>query len=146
QPHCPNCGIPVGTQSADEIIDQILALPEGTKLYLLAPIERRGQERYETIWDEIRRSGFARIRVDGQSYPLDEPPAIDHRRKHEVEVVVDRIAVRPGQRTRVADAIEQALDLGRGVMRLAFVDADKDEAKWKVERYSQHMKIGRAHV
>jgi excinuclease ABC subunit A len=139
QPHCPNCGIPVGTQSADEIIDQILSLPEGTKLYLLAPVERRGQERYEAIWDEIRRSGFARIRVDGRSFPLDEPPAIDHRRKHEVEVVVDRIAVRAVQRTRIADAVEQALDLGRGVIRIAQVDPDHDESQWRVDRYSQHM-------
>lgn len=139
RPHCPACGIPVGTQTADEIIEQILALPEGTKLYLLAPIERRGQERYEAIWDEIRRAGFTRIRVDGKSHSLDEPPAIDHRRKHEVEVVVDRIAVRASQRTRIADAVEQTLDLGRGVIRIAHVDPEKEESQWPVDRYSQHM-------
>ena len=60
QPYCPACDIPIGTQTADEIIDKILALPEGTKLYLMAPLERRGQEKYETLWDEIRRSGFVR--------------------------------------------------------------------------------------
>jgi excinuclease ABC subunit A len=139
QPYCPNCQIPVGTQTADEIIDKVLSLPEGTKLYLLAPVERRGQEKYESIWDDVRRAGYVRIRVDGKSYSLDEPPAIDHRRKHRVEVVVDRIVVRPGQRTRVADAVEQALDLGRGVILVAHVDPDKDEAQWTVERYSQHM-------
>src|SRR5205823_21759 len=67
QPYCPNCGIPVGTQTADEIIDKIMALPEGTRLYLLAPIERRGQGSYETLWEEIRRTGFLRMRVDGCS-------------------------------------------------------------------------------
>jgi excinuclease ABC subunit A len=139
QPYCPQCGIPVGTQTADEIIDKLLSLPEGTKLYLLAPLERRGNERYESLWDEVRSAGFARIRVDGKSYPLDEPPTINHRRKHEVEIVVDRIAVRASQRTRIADAVEQALDLGRGVIRIAHVDPDRDEPLWRVERFSQHM-------
>jgi excinuclease ABC subunit A len=147
QHYCPDCGIPVGTQTADEIIDRVLSLPEGTKLYLLAPVERRGNEKYESIWDDVRRAGYARIRVNGRSYSLDEPPAIDHRRKHQVEIVVDRIVVRSGQRTRVADAVEQALDLGRGVMLVARVDADKDESQWAVERFSQHMtceKCGRS--
>ncbi|HTK74237.1 MAG TPA: excinuclease ABC subunit UvrA, partial [Gemmataceae bacterium] len=139
QPYCPNCQIPVGTQTADEIIDKVLSLPEGTKLYLLAPVERRGNEKYEAIWDEVRRAGYARIRVNGKSYSLDEPPAIDHRRKHHVEVVVDRIIVRSGQRTRVADAVEQALALGRGVMLIAHVDETKEETQWQVERFSQHM-------
>ena len=106
QPYCPNCGIPVGTQTADEIIDKILSLPEGSKLYLMAPIERRGQEKYDALWEEIRRAGFVRMRVDGESYTVDEPPSIDHRRKHEVEVVVDRVVVRPNQRSRIADAVE----------------------------------------
>ncbi|HEX4589788.1 MAG TPA: ATP-binding cassette domain-containing protein, partial [Gemmataceae bacterium] len=139
EPHCPACGIPVGTQTADEIIEKVLALPEGTKLYLLAPVERRGQERYDAIWDEVRRAGYVRIRVDGTSHSLDEPPTIDHRRKHAVEVIVDRIVVRANQRTRVADAVEQALDLGRGVMMIAHVDPEKDESKWRTDRYSQHL-------
>jgi excinuclease ABC subunit A len=71
QPHCPDCGIPVGTQTADEIIDKIMALPEGIKLYLMAPVERRGQEKYETLWEEIRRTGFVRMRVDGRSYNVE---------------------------------------------------------------------------
>jgi excinuclease ABC subunit A len=139
EPHCPVCGIAIGTQTSDEITDKVLSLPEGTKLYLLAPVERRGQERYDAIWDEVRRAGYVRIRVDGTSYSLDEPPTIDHRRKHAVEVVVDRIVVRKNQRTRVADAVEQALDLGRGVMLVAHVDAERAEEKWKTERFSQHL-------
>jgi excinuclease ABC subunit A len=143
QPYCPDCGIPVGTQTADEIIDKVLCLPEGTKLYLMAPLERKGQEKYETLWDEVRSSGFMRIRVDGQSYNVEEPPSIDHRRKHEVEVVVDRIVVRPGQRTRIADAVEAALDLGRGVIHVAHVQDGVEEKKWHVERYSQHFACDR---
>jgi excinuclease ABC subunit A len=139
QPHCPNCRTPVGTQTADEIIDRVMALPEGGKYYLLAPVERRGQEKYDAVLAEIRRAGYARVRIDGRSYNLDEPPAIDHRRKHEVEAVIDRLVVRAGQRTRIADAVEQALALGRGVVRLAHVDPDRAEPNWRVDRFSQHL-------
>ena len=139
QRHCPSCSRPVGTQTTDEIVDKVLSLPEGTKLYIMAPLERKGQEKYDTLWEEIRRAGYTRMRVNGTSHTIDEPPAIDHRRKHNVEVVVDRNVVKPGTRTRVAEAVEQALELGRGVMHLAYVDADKDETKWKVEKFSQHL-------
>src|SRR5262249_39526256 len=138
QPHCPACGTPIGTQTADEIIDKIMSLPEGTRLYLMAPVERRGQERYDALWEEIRRTGFVRMRVDGRSFNVEEPPAIDHRRKHRVEVVVDRIVVRHSQRSRLADAVEAALDLGRGVLTVAHVDDSGPEPQWRVERYSQH--------
>lgn len=139
QPYCPKCQIPVGTQTADEIIDKVMALPEGNKFYVLAPIERKGQEKYDAILAEIRRAGFSRVRVDGKSFSLDEPPSIDHRRRHEVEAIVDRIVVRANQRTRIADAVEQALSLGQGVMRVAHVNDDLPEPKWKVERFSQHL-------
>src|SRR4029077_4566367 len=130
-PYCPNCQIPIGTQTAAEIINKIVALPEGTKLYLMAPVERKGQEKYETLWEEIRRSGFVRLRVDRRSYNVEEPPAIDHRRKHQVEVVIDRIVVRANQRGRIADAVEAGLDLGRGVLHVAHVDEAKQEPDWK---------------
>jgi len=139
QRYCPHCQVAIGTQSADEIVEKILNLAEGTKLYILAPLERKGQEKYEALWDEIRRAGFLRMRVDGKSYNLDEPPVIDHRRKHKIEVVVDRNVVKPGTRTRIADAVEQALSLGKGVMHLAYVDQEREETQWKVERYSQHL-------
>ena len=139
QRHCPNCGRPVGTQTADEIVDKVLSLPEGTKLFIMAPLERKGQEKYESLFDEIRRAGFTRMRVDGKSYTIDAPPEIDHRRKHSVEIVVDRNVVKPGTRTRIAEAVEQSLDLGRGVMHIAYVEADVPEEKWKVEKFSQHL-------
>jgi excinuclease ABC subunit A len=137
QAYCPVCQIPIGTQSTDEIIERVLSMPEGTKLYLMAPLERKGQEKYETLFDEIRRAGYVRMRVDGRSYSLDEPPLIDHRRKHRVEVIVDRNVVRPNTRTRIAEAVEQALALGKGVMLVAHVNPDVDETKWRVERFSQ---------
>jgi excinuclease ABC subunit A len=138
QPYCPACNIPIGTQTADEIIDKILSLPEGSKLYLMAPLERRGQEKYDALFDEVRRNGFVRMRVDGTSYNVEEPPSIDHRRKHQVEVIVDRVVVRANQRTRIADAVEAGLDLGRGVLNVAHVEDGKPEPDWRVDRYSQH--------
>ncbi|MGH7169300.1 MAG: excinuclease ABC subunit UvrA, partial [Gemmataceae bacterium] len=143
QPYCPACQIPIGTQTADEIIERILSLPEGSKLYLMAPLERRGQEKYDALFDEVRRNGFVRMRVDGRSYNVEEPPSIDHRRKHLVEVVVDRVVVRGNQRTRIADAVEACLDLGRGVMHVAHVEDGKPESDWRVERYSQHFACDR---
>jgi excinuclease ABC subunit A len=143
QPYCPACQIPIGTQTADEIIDKVLSLAEGARLYLLAPVERRGQEKYEALWDEIRRTGFVRMRVDGRSYTVEEPPAIDHRRKHRIEVVVDRLVVRRNQRSRIADAVEAGLELGRGVVQIAHVDESKPEPDWKVDRYSQHFACDR---
>jgi excinuclease ABC subunit A len=127
QAYCPYCQLPIGTQSADEIIERVLSLPEGTRLYLMAPIERKGQEKYDALFDDIRRAGYVRMRVDGRSYSLDEPPQVDHRRKHLVEVIVDRNVVRPNTRGRIAEAVEQALALGKGVMHIARVDPDVDE-------------------
>jgi excinuclease ABC subunit A len=138
QPHCPACAIPIGTQTSDEIIEKLLHLPEGSKLYLLAPLERRGQEKYDALFEEIRKSGFVRMRVDNKSFNADEPPDIDHRRKHLVEVVVDRLVVRQNQRGRIAEAVETALDLGKGVMHVAHVDDSRAETAWQVDRFSQH--------
>jgi excinuclease ABC subunit A len=139
QPYCPACQLPIGTQTTDEIIDRLLALPEGTRLFLLAPLERRGQTSYAALWEEVRRSGFARIRVDGRSYSVEAPPAIDHRRKHQVEVVVDRLVIRRNQRSRLADAVETALEVGRGVLHVARVVEELEEPAWPLERYSQHL-------
>ena len=137
-PFCPKCGVPIGTQTADEIVEKILHLPEGSKVFVMAPVERRDGERYEALWDDLRASGFARVRVDGQSISLDNPPKLSHRRKHKVEVVVDRAVVRRSTRSRLADSIESALDLGKGVVHIARVGDEAREPSWVVERFSQH--------
>ena len=138
QPHCPACNVPIGSQSADEIITKIMGLPAGTKLYLTAPLEIRVGERYETLWEETRASGYVRIRVDGQTYSIDEPPEIDRRRKHAVEVVIDRITVRPDARSRIAGSVENALSLGRGVLRAVHPREGVAEPHWQVDTHSQH--------
>ncbi len=104
----------------------------------MAPVERRDGERYEALWDDLRASGFARVRVDGQSISLDNPPKLSHRRKHKVEVVVDRAVVRRSTRSRLADSIESALDLGKGVVHVARVGDESREPSWAVDRFSQH--------
>ena len=138
QPHCPKCGTTIGTQSADEIVEKILHLPEGSRIYVMAPVERRDGEDYTALWDDLRASGFARVRVDGVSTNLDSPPKLSRRRKHRVEVVVDRAIVRRSTRSRLADSVEAALDLGRGVLHVAHVGDEANEASWPVDRYSQH--------
>ena len=137
-PYCPKCGVPIGTQTADEIVEKVLHRPEGTKVYVMAPVERRDGDRYEALWDDLRASGFARVRVDGQSVSLDEPPKLSHRRKHKIEVVVDRAIVQRSTRSRLADSIESALDLGKGVVHIARVSDLASEPSWSVDRYSQH--------
>jgi len=143
QPYCPACNLPIGTQTTDQIIDKVAGLPEGTKFYVMAPVERRGQEKYDALWEEIRRAGFVRVRIDGRSYTIDEPPTIDHRRKHVVQVIVDRLVARPGQRGRIADAIEAALELGRGVLHIAHVDDQREEPEWRVDHFSLHFACDR---
>jgi excinuclease ABC subunit A len=138
QMHCPKCNTPIGTQTADEIVEKILHLPEGSRVYVMAPVDRRDNEEHDDLWNELRSSGFNRVRVDGVSQSLDDPPKLSHRRKHRIEVVIDRAIVRRSTRSRLADSVEAALDLGKGVVHVAHVSEAKTEAKWHVDRYSQH--------
>jgi excinuclease ABC subunit A len=138
EPYCPDCDIPIGTQSADEVIDKIMAEPAGTKAYLSAPVDIQVGEKYETLWEDLRADGYARVRIDGQTHTLETPPAIDRRRKHDVEVVVDRIVIEPTARSRIAGSVENALALGKGVVNVVFVEQDVPEPRWQVKTHSQH--------
>ena len=86
QPHCPECDIPIGTQTSDQIVDKLLEEPAGTKLYIMAPVEVQVGEQYETLWESLRGAGYVRVRIDGETHSLDQTPTIDRRRKHAVEV------------------------------------------------------------
>ena len=112
RPYCPSCGAEIGTQSADEIVEKIRHVPEGSRVFVMAPVERRDNETYEDLWETLKATGFARVRVDGASVDRDAPPKLSRRRKHKVEVVVDRAVVRRSTRSRLADSVESALDLG----------------------------------
>ncbi len=143
EPYCPVCDVPIGTQSADEVIDKVMAHPQGTRLFLMAPLEVQVGEHYETLWEEMRAAGYARVRVDGRTFPLDDPPKIDRRRKHEVQVVIDRVTIRAGARSRIADSVENALAVGRGVLHLVMVSNSVLESQWPLEIHSQHFACDR---
>lgn len=145
--HCPDCGIAVGTQSADEVIDKVMSYPEGTKIFLMAPIEVQAGENYDQLWKSLREKGFVRVRVDGRTFPIEQAPQFDRRSRHQVDAVVDRAIVRKNQRSRLAESVEACLDMGKGVVRVALVDDGRDETEWTVETHSQHlacMRCGRS--
>ena len=136
--YCPECQIPVETQTSDQIVDKVLALPAASKLILLAPQEVTVGQSYDTLWQRVQLQGFLRVRIDGKIYRLEDVPQIDRRRKHAVEIVVDRIAVDPKARSRIAGSVETALDLGRGAIFVVRVDDSTPEDEWIVDRYSLH--------
>ena len=139
QMHCPECDKPIGTQSADEVIDAVQAEPEGTKLYLMAPVELAAGQTYEDLWQLLGASGYVRARVDGQTHELAAMPAVDRRRKHQIEVIVDRVTSRKNGRARLADSVENSLALGRGVMHTAVVEDGVPERRWRTKVHSQHL-------
>jgi len=118
-PYSPATGEPISAQTVSQMVDRVMALPEGTRAYLLAPVVRGRKGEYRKEIAEWQRAGFTRVRIDGEIYPIEEAPALDKKFKHDIEVVVDRIAVRDGIQTRLADSFEQALKLAEG---LAYVD------------------------
>lgn len=166
--HCPECNKPATKQTTDEIVESILslgdtpavtkangkkpskaaakkaaaaenAIQQKTRLLLLAPISVDRQTTYELTFERLQKNGYARVRVDGTSYELSEVPEIDHRRDHEIEVVVDRCTVDAKQRGRIADSVEAALDLGKGVIRVVVADRNLEEADWKDHVFSLHL-------
>jgi len=118
-PYSPATGLPIEAQTVSNMVDRVMALPEGTRLYLLAPVVRGRKGEYRRELAEWQKAGFTRVRIDGEFYEIEDAPALDKKYKHDIEVVVDRIAVRDGIQTRLADSFEQALKLAEG---LAYVD------------------------
>ena len=126
-PYSPATGLPIEAQTVSNMVDRVMALPEGTRLYLLAPVVRGRKGEYRKELAEWQKAGYTRVRIDGEMYQIEDAPALDKKFKHDIEVVVDRIAVKDGIQTRLADSFEQALKLAEG---LAYVDlADKTVAE-----------------
>jgi excinuclease ABC subunit A len=136
EPHCPECGTPIGAQTSDEIVDRLLELPEGTRLLLLAPVERASGETYSRLFERALANGFRRAVVDGEICELDSDIKIDHRRRHDVELVVDRAAISSRRRSRIADSVEQSLTAGGGVMLAREVD-EKNRPIGQPTRFSK---------
>ncbi len=144
-PHCPNCGREIERQTVQQIVDQILQLPEGTRLLVLGPLIRDRKTEGDRVFEAARRQGFVRVRVDGESYDLAEAPSLDKYKRHTIEVVVDRFVVRapedPGEAApdsaRLADSVETALRLGEGVVAIAPVPREGEPPAFDERRYSE---------
>ncbi len=123
-PHCPICGREIRQQTVDEIVDRVLALPEGSRIQLLAPIVRGRKGQYQKELESARKSGYARVRVDGILYDLLEKIELDKNKKHTIEIVVDRLVVRADIRSRLADSVETATALSGGILTVNVVDGE----------------------
>lgn len=125
-PHCPNCGKEIKKQSVDQMVDQIMALPEGTRLQLLAPVVRGRKGQHEKVLERAARSGYVRVRIDGNLYELAENIQLDKNIKHNIEIVVDRLIVKPGIERRLTDSIENVLNLSEGLLFVDRVGSDEE--------------------
>ncbi len=115
KPHCPNCGKEIKQQTVDQMVDAILALPEGQKLQILAPVVRSRKGEHTKLLEDARKGGFVRVRIDGDMYELDDVPALDKQKKHQIDLVVDRLVVRSGIQQRVTDSLETAMKQSGGL-------------------------------
>ena len=156
-PYCPECNIPVGTQSTDEIVARVLHIGKDSDVRILitAPLSLDSGENYDKLWERLRAQGFARVRVNGGTYSIDDPPTIDRKTLNKVEVVVDRLrlsvpagkAPEKAVRSRVSASVETALEWGKGVVNVVICDDQKPEPEWEVHTMSQKLsceKCGRA--
>jgi len=141
-PYSPETGLPIAAQTVSQMVDRVMALPEGTRLYLLAPVVRGRKGEYRKELAEWQKAGFTRVRIDGELYEIDEAPALDKKYKHDIEVLVDRLVVGPDMATRLADSFETALKLAEG---LAYVDlVDTTVAEVTPPRASSRVQEARA--
>ncbi|MCP2168218.1 excinuclease ABC subunit UvrA [Goodfellowiella coeruleoviolacea] len=127
KPHCPTCGEPISRQTPQQIVDQVLAMEPGTRFQVLAPIVRGRKGEYVDLFAQLQTQGYSRARVDGQTYPLSEPPKLKKQEKHHIAVVIDRLAVKASAKQRLTDSVETALRLADGLVVLEFVDLPEDD-------------------
>lgn len=123
-PHCPNCGKEIKKQTVDQMVDQIMTLPEKTKIQLLAPVVRGRKGEHQKLFEQAKRSGYVRVIVDGSMYELTEEIKLDKNKKHTIEIVVDRLMVKEGIEKRLADSIEDVLQLAEGLMTVDVIDGE----------------------
>ncbi|QSB16418.1 excinuclease ABC subunit UvrA [Natronosporangium hydrolyticum] len=141
EPHCPNCGRPISRQTPQQIVDRVLAMTEGTRFQVLAPVVRGRKGEYADLFAELQSKGYARVRVDGVVHQLTEPPKLKKQEKHTIEVVVDRLTVKASAKRRLTDSIETALRLAGGLVVLDFVDLDEDDEQ-RERTFSEHLACG----
>ena len=123
-PHCPKCGREIAKQSVDQMVDQIMALPERTKIQLLAPVVRGRKGTHAKLFERAKKSGYVRVRVDGNMYELSEEIALDKNIKHNIEIIVDRLVIKPGIEKRLTDSVENVLQLAEGLLVVDVIDGE----------------------
>ncbi|MCU1614772.1 MAG: excinuclease subunit, partial [Frankiales bacterium] len=138
QPHCPNCGKPISRQTPQQIVDQVLAMEEGTRFQVLAPVVRARKGEYVDLFSSLQTQGFSRVRVDGVVHPLTEPPKLKKQEKHTIEVIVDRLTVKESAKRRLTDSVETALGLAGGLVVLDFVGLPEDDPQ-RERTFSEHL-------
>ncbi|MCO7226715.1 excinuclease ABC subunit UvrA [Pleionea sp. CnH1-48] len=126
-PHCPEHDIALEAQTVSQMVDQVLALPEGTKVMLIAPVVRNRKGEHVQLFQELQAQGFVRARVNGDIIEVASPPKLDLHKKHTIEVIVDRLKVRQDLQQRIAESFETALDMAEGLAQISFMDGDKDD-------------------
>ncbi|WP_430791517.1 excinuclease ABC subunit UvrA [Actinoplanes sp. G11-F43] len=137
-PHCPVCKERISRQTPQQIVDRVLAMPEGTRFMVLAPVVRGRKGEYVDLFADLQSKGYARARVDGTVHPLTEPPKLKKQEKHTIEVVIDRLAVKASSKQRLTDSVEAALGLAGGIVLLDFVDLAEDDPD-RERRFSEHL-------
>ncbi|MEI7913932.1 MAG: excinuclease ABC subunit UvrA [Mycobacteriaceae bacterium] len=143
-PHCPVCGEHIARQTPQQIVDQVLAMPEGTKFQVLAPVVRTRKGEFVDLFDKLNTQGYSRVRVDGVVYPLTEPPTLKKQEKHDIEVVIDRLTVKTSAKQRLTDSVETALGLADGIVVLDFVDRDEHDPH-REQRFSEKLACPNGH-
>jgi excinuclease ABC subunit A len=138
EPHCPKCGRPISRQTPQQIVDRVLAMDDGTRFQVLAPVVRGRKGEYVDLFAELQSKGYARVRVDRVVHPLTEPPRLKKQEKHTIEVVVDRLTVKASAKQRLTDSVETALRLAGGVVLLDFVDLPEDD-EHRQRTFSEHL-------
>jgi excinuclease ABC subunit A len=144
RPHCPICGQPVAKQTPQQIVDQLLELPEGTRFQVLAPVVRGRKGEFVDLFKELTAKGYSRARVDGELIQLSEPPKLGKQFKHTIEVVVDRLVVKEGISQRLTDSVETALGLAEGRVLAEFVSLDADDPE-RIRAFSEHLACPNEH-
>src|SRR6201991_688353 len=143
-PHCPVCGERIARQTPQQIVDQVLAMPEGTRFQVLAPVVRTRKGEFVDLFDKLNSQGYSRVRVDGVVHSLTDPPTLKKQEKHDIEVVVDRLTVKPSAKQRLTDSVETALNLADGIVVLEFVDREDDHPH-REQRFSEKLACPNGH-
>ncbi|MGO1276905.1 MAG: excinuclease ABC subunit UvrA, partial [Corynebacterium variabile] len=143
--HCPECGARIERQTPQQIVDQVLGMEEGLKFQVLAPVVRTRKGEFVDLFEDLSAQGYARVLVDGEAYRLTDPPQLEKQVKHDIDVIVDRLQVKPSQKQRLTESVETALGLADGRVVLDFVGLDDDDPDRR-RRFSENMACPNGHA